>query len=80
MTSAAPTAWPHCELPAPRGRIGMPSSAAIGDRRAGGFFAAGQHDADRLDLVDRGIGRVAAAAGGVEQHLAVDLLAQPRGK
>ena len=22
MTSAAPTVWPHCELPAPRGRIG----------------------------------------------------------
>ena len=29
MTSASPTAWPHCELPAPRGRIGMPSSTAI---------------------------------------------------
>ena len=25
MISAAPTAWPHCELPAPRGRIGTPS-------------------------------------------------------
>jgi len=29
MTSAAPTVWPHCELPAPRGRTGTPSSTAI---------------------------------------------------
>ncbi len=25
-TSARPTVWPHCELPAPRGSIGMRSS------------------------------------------------------
>src|SRR5581483_9616138 len=25
MTSAAPTVCPHCELPAPRGRMGTPS-------------------------------------------------------
>jgi hypothetical protein len=29
MTSASPTACPHCELPAPRGRIGTPSSTAM---------------------------------------------------
>jgi hypothetical protein len=29
MTSASPTACPHCELPAPRGRIGTPSAAAM---------------------------------------------------
>ena len=29
MTSAAPTVWPHCEEPAPRGRTGTPSSAAV---------------------------------------------------
>ena len=28
MTSAAPTVWPHCEVPAPRGRIGTPAATA----------------------------------------------------
>ena len=39
MTSAAPTVWPHCELPAPRGRTGTPCSAAIAMRRARGVRA-----------------------------------------
>jgi hypothetical protein len=34
-------------------------------------------DADRLDLVDRSVGRIAAARGAVEQNLALDLVAQP---
>ena len=38
------------------------------------------HHADRLDLVDRGVGRVAPAAEGVEQHLALELAAEPRGE
>jgi hypothetical protein len=29
MTSASPTVWPHCEVPAPRGSTGTPSSLAI---------------------------------------------------
>ena len=29
ITSAAPTVWPHCELPAPRGSTGTPASTAI---------------------------------------------------
>ena len=28
MTSAAPTVWPHCAVPAPRGRIGTPQRRA----------------------------------------------------
>ena len=28
-TSASPTAWPHCDVPAPRGRIATSASAAI---------------------------------------------------
>jgi hypothetical protein len=35
------------------------------------------HDPDRLDLVDRGVGAVAAPAEAVEQHLAVQLAPQP---
>ena len=36
-----------------------------------------RHDhADRLHLVDRGVGAVAAAAGAVEQHLALDVAGQ----
>mgnify|MGYP001587523835 CR=1 FL=1 len=40
----------------------------------------GHHHADRLDLVNRGIGRVTPARPGVEQHLALDFLAQARGE
>jgi hypothetical protein len=29
MTSASPTVWPHCEVPAPRGSTGTPCSTAI---------------------------------------------------
>ena len=36
------------------------------------------HDADRLDLIVRGVGAVAAAAEGVEQHIAFRLAPQPR--
>jgi hypothetical protein len=36
----------------------------------------GDDDAQRLDLVDRCIGRVAAAAEAVEQHVALDLTAE----
>jgi hypothetical protein len=36
------------------------------------------HHPDRLDLVDRGVGAVAAPAEAVEQHLALQLVPQPR--
>ena len=39
-------------------------------------FAARDHDADRLDLIDRGVGRVQAARRAVETHLAADPRAQ----
>ena len=39
-------------------------------------LVARQHDADRLDLVDRGVGRIAAARGGVEKDVALDGAAQ----
>ena len=29
ITSAAPTVWPHCEVPPPRGITGMPWSSAM---------------------------------------------------
>ena len=61
MTSAAPTVWPHCELPAPRGSTGTRSSRQIVDRRAHVVVGLRHQHADRLDLVDRRVGRVAAA-------------------
>ena len=42
-----------------------------GAHDVGGIF--GHDHADRLDLIDRGIGAVAAAAPAIEQHLALDL-------
>ena len=35
-------------------------------------------DAERLDLVNRRVGRIAAAVVGAEQHVAFDLAAEPR--
>ena len=71
MTSAAPTVCPHCELPPPRGSTGTPSCAADVDRHAHVLVRARNQHADRLDLVDRRVGRIAAARGAVEQDLAL---------
>ena len=48
------------------------------DRRRGVLAIARDHDAQRLDLIDRRVGGVAPAAERVEQDLAADLAAQPR--
>ncbi len=40
----------------------------------------GHHHAERLHLVDRGVGGIAAAVAGAEQHRALDLPPQPRGE
>ena len=45
-------------------------------RRQGLVFIARHHDAERIDLVDRGIGGIAAAGKRVEQHVAVELALQ----
>ncbi len=48
-------------------------------QRAAAASADARHDdAERLDLVDRRVGRVAAAVVGAEQHVAFDLAAEPR--
>ena len=75
-TSARPTVWPHCEVPPPRGNTGTPSSRAIVERRRDVLLVLRHGDAERLDLVDRGIGAVAPAAEPVEQHLAAQFAAQ----
>jgi hypothetical protein len=41
---------------------------------------AGHHHANRHDLVERGVGRIAAAAEGIEQDLAGNLAPETRGK
>ena len=78
ITSAAPTVCPHCEVPAPRGRTGTPSSHGDLHARSARVRRARHHHADGLDLVDRGVGGVASAARRIEQHFAVDLA--PRGR
>ncbi len=76
MTRARPTVWPDCEVPPPRGSSGTPSSRAIAMRRAHVVDRLGDDDAQRLDLVVRGVGGIAAAAEAVEQHFALQLVAQ----
>jgi len=46
------------------------------DRRGDVILILGDDDPQRLDLVDRGVGRIAPAGEPVEQHIAFDLAAQ----
>ena len=66
MTSAAPTVWPHCDVPAPRGKMGTPARHGGLGGANGLVGRARDDDAERLDLVDRRIRRIAAAIPGVE--------------
>ena len=80
ITSARFTVWPHWLVPPPRGSTGHAFLARDRQRR-GDVVDLLRHDhADRLDLVDRGVGGVAAAVGAVEQHLAADLAPQAVGE
>jgi hypothetical protein len=54
--------------------------AGDGDGRLDVARGARHDDADRLDLVDRGVGAVAPARGRVEQHLALELAREARGE
>ena len=54
---------------------GLGVARHVDDEREIGLVAR-HDDADRLDLVDRGVGRVAAARGRVEQDVALDRAAQ----
>ena len=80
ITSARFTVWPHWLVPPPRGSTGTPCSRAIASVAAHVVDGSRHDDADRLDLVDRGIGGVAAAIGAAEQHLPGDRVGQLRGK
>ncbi len=68
-------------LPALRGAAAArqhrhPLLARYRDRGRGVLAAFRHDDTQRLDLVDRGIGRIASAAERIEQHLALDLAAK----
>jgi hypothetical protein len=43
ITRASPTVWPHCEVPAPRGSTGTPSSRAMSSARLDVVGAARDH-------------------------------------
>ena len=76
-TSASPTVWPYCELPPPRGQD-RDAGRARGRPPPGRPRRPRHHHADRLDLVDRGVGRVAAAPSerGDTRHLAAQTALQ----
>ena len=80
MTRAAPTVWPHCDVPPPRGSTGTPASTAICSATTAASAVRGTTTPDGLDLVDGGVGGVAAAARAVEEHVAVDFPPQALGE
>ena len=64
------TVWPHCEVPPPRG-VTIQAVVAGDRKRAQRLIdGAGDHDPERHDLVERGVGGVAAAVEGVEKDVA----------
>ena len=76
MTSDELTVCPHCDVPPPRGSTLTPSSRAIATAYSASL-ATGCHHAERRHLIMRRVGGVAAAAEGIEQHLAEKLRFQP---
>ena len=65
---------------AARGRTATPASRAIWMARTTSSVVRGTTHADGLDLVVRGVGRIAPAAEGVEQDLAFQLAPEARGQ
>ena len=66
-------------VPPPRGSTGTPSSRAIASAAATSSIVSRHDHADRLDLVDRGVGRVAAARLARSNSTSPSILrAQPR--
>ena len=63
ITSAAPTVCPASDDPPPRGKIGTPWLAASSTAAGRVVGRLRDDDADRLDLVVRGVGRVEHAGG-----------------
>ena len=71
-TRPAPIAWPACDVPPPRGVIGTPCRAAICDGADDVLARPRDDHAERLDLIDAGVGGVERARDAIEAHLAVD--------
>ena len=79
-TTPGPIDWPDRLVPPPRGVIGTCISAAICTVATTSSAGLRHDDAERLDLVDAGVGAVEAARGGVEADLAGQVLAQVAGE
>ncbi len=77
MTSEALTVCPHCEVPPPRGSTLTPSVRAIAIARSASATVCGTTTPSGIDLIMRRVGRIAAAAEAVEQHVATDLRSEP---
>ena len=71
-TRPAPIAWPACDVPPPRIVIETAVTPAGLDDATRSVARLRKHDAERLNLVDAGVGRVERARDGVEPHLAID--------
>ena len=64
------TVWPHCEVPPPRGVTIRPVVPGDRERPQRLVHGPGDHDPARHDLVERGVGGIAAAVEGVEEDVA----------
>jgi len=77
-TSAVPVVWPHWLRAARQHRHAQLACDLERDGDIG--IALGHEHADRHDLVDRCVGRVAAARRGIEANLAFGLGTQASGE
>ena len=66
MTMPSLTVWPHCEVPPPRGVTVRPASRQIASARSASSMVRGTTTPAGIDLVERGVGRIAAAVEGIE--------------
>ena len=72
MTTASPTVCPARLVPPPRGRTGTLKSRAISIVGENIFMRPRDHNTDRLDFINAGVGAVHQPRSAVEANFALD--------
>ena len=75
----APIAWPACEVPPPRMVMGQRRRRQIVERAENVLAVSRDDDAQRLDLIDAGVGGIERARDGIEADFAFDAALRAHG-